>query len=58
VRIKDLLIWVGAVLIAIWLVGLFFKIAGWLLNAVVAVGGVLIIAWIIVQFIGSRRTKS
>jgi len=57
-KIKDLLIWVGAVLIAIWLVGIFLKVAGWLLHSAIVVGGVLVIAWIIVRFIDSRHSKS
>lgn len=57
-RIKDVLIWIGAVLVAIWLVGLFIKLASWLLNATVIVGGVFIIAWVIVQFVDSKRANN
>ena len=57
-KIKDLLIWIGSILIAIWLVGIFLKIAGWLLHSAVIVGGVLVIAWILVRFFDSRRSKS
>lgn len=57
-KVKDLLIWVGAILIAIWLVGIFLELAGWLLHTAIIIGGVLIIAWLIVKFVDSRCTKN
>ena len=56
-KLRDLLLWVGAILIAVWLVGFFLDVVSWLLNAAVYVGGVLIIAWLIVRFVNDRRVE-
>lgn len=56
-KFKDLLIWIGCVLLAIWIVGLFFRVVGWLLNILLIVGGVLVIAWAINHYIVERKKR-
>ncbi len=54
-KLKTLLLSIGVVIIGFWLLGLAFKIAGWILNALLFVGVVFVVFSLIKQYFEDRK---
>ena len=53
--LKNILLYIAIIIIAVWLLGYLLKFAAWLLNLVLVVGAILLIIWLIQTYILSRR---
>lgn len=56
-KLKNALIYIAIIIVAVWLLGYLLKFAAWLLNLVLIVGAILLIIWIIQVYVLGKQKK-
>lgn len=56
-KLKNLLLAVGIVVVGFWLLGLILKIAVWILQVLIAVAAVLIVAGLLGRYFDERKRR-
>lgn len=56
-KIKNLLLAVGIVVVGFWLLGLILKVAVWILQILLAVAAVLVVAGLLGRYFDERKRK-
>lgn len=54
-KLGRLIFIIAAVIVGVWLLGLLFKAAAWLINGLVYIAAIIVIIGLIVTFINSRH---
>ena len=53
--LKNTLLYIAIIVIAVWLLGFLLKFAAWLLNLAFTVGAILLIIWLVQTYLLSKR---
>lgn len=57
-KLQRLIFLIAAVVIGVWLLGLVFKLAAWLINGLLYVAAIIVIIGLISAFLDSRKTPT
>ncbi len=53
--LKNTLLYIAIIIIAVWLLGYLLKFAAWLLNLALVVGAILLIIWLVQTYVFGKR---
>lgn len=57
-KISRLIYLIACIIIGVWLIGIVFRFAAWLINSLLYVAAVVIIIGLIANFIENRKNRS
>ena len=56
-KLSRLILTIAIVIIAVWLLGAVLKLAAWIINGLLSLAAIVVIIWLIMMFIESRKQK-
>ena len=56
-KLSRLILTITIVIIAAWLFGAVLKLAAWIINGLLSLAAIVVIIWLIMMFIESRKQK-
>ncbi|MBF1032643.1 MAG: hypothetical protein HXL00_02745 [Candidatus Nanosynbacter sp.] len=56
-KLSRLILTIAIVIIAAWLLGAALKLAAWIINGLLSLAAIVVIIWLIMMFIESRKQK-
>ncbi|OYX42365.1 hypothetical protein B7Y94_03540 [Candidatus Saccharibacteria bacterium 32-49-12] len=56
-KLSRLLLTIAFVIIGVWLLGLIFRIAAWMINGLLYVAAIAVIIWLVSVFVEQRRNQ-
>ncbi len=56
-KLSRLILTIAIVIIAAWLLGAALKLAAWIINGLLSLAAIVVIIWLIIMFIESRKQK-
>lgn len=56
-KLSRLILTIAIVIIAAWLLGAALKLAAWIINGLLSLAAIIVIIWLIMMFIESRKQK-
>ncbi|MDO4661102.1 MAG: hypothetical protein Q4B27_03060 [Candidatus Saccharibacteria bacterium] len=56
-KLSRLILTIAIVIIAAWLFGAVLKLAAWIINGLLSLAAIVVIIWLIMMFIESRKQK-
>lgn len=56
-KLSRLILTIAIVIIAAWLLGAALKLAAWIINGLLSLAAIVVIIWLIMTFIESRKQK-
>lgn len=56
-KLSRLIFIIACVVIGVWLLGLIFRLAAWLINGLLYVAAIIFIVWLITVFLEQRKNK-
>jgi hypothetical protein len=56
-KLSRLILTIAIVIIAAWLLGATLKLAAWIINGLLSLAAIVVIIWLIMMFIESRKQK-
>jgi hypothetical protein len=56
-KLSRLILTIAIVIIAAWLLGAALKLAAWVINGLLSLAAIVVIIWLIMMFIESRKQK-
>ena len=56
-KLSRLILTIAIVIIAAWLLGAALKLAAWIINGLLSMAAIVVIIWLIMMFIESRKQK-
>lgn len=56
-KLSRLILTIAIVIIAAWLFGVVLKLAAWIINGLLSLAAIVVIIWLIMVFIESRKQK-
>lgn len=55
-KFSRLVLIIAAIIVGVWLLGIIFRVAAWLINGLLYVAAVVLIVWLIAKFIEQKKT--
>ena len=56
-RLSRLILTIAIVIIAAWLLGAALKLAAWIINGLLSLAAIVVVIWLIMMFIESRKKQ-
>lgn len=56
-KLSRLILTIAIVIIAAWLLGVVLKLAAWVINGLLSLAAIIVIIWLIMMFIESRKQQ-
>lgn len=56
-KLSRLILTIAIVIIAAWLLGAVLKLAAWIINGLLSLAAIVVIIWLIMMFIESRKKQ-
>lgn len=56
-KLSRLIFIIACVVIGVWLLGLIFRLAAWLINGLLYVAAIIFIVWLITVFLEQRKNQ-
>ena len=56
-KLSRLILTIAIVIIAAWLLGAALKLAAWIINGLLSLAAIVVMIWLIMMFIESRKQK-
>jgi hypothetical protein len=56
-KLSRLILTIAIVIIAAWLLGVVLKLAAWVINGLLSLAAIVVIIWLIMMFIESRKKQ-
>ena len=56
-KLSRLILTIAIVIIAAWLFGAVLKLAAWIINGLLSLAAIVVVIWLIMMFIESRKQK-
>ena len=56
-KLSRLILTIAIVIIAAWLLGAALKLAAWVINGLLSLAAIVVVIWLIMMFIESRKQK-
>ena len=56
-KLSRLILTIAIIIIAAWLFGAVLKLAAWIINGLLSLAAIVVIIWLIMMFIESRKQK-
>ena len=56
-KLSRLILTIAIVIIAAWLLGVVLKLAAWIINGLLSLAAIIVIIWLNMMFIESRKQK-
>lgn len=56
-KISNLILTIASIVVGVWLLGLVFKFAAWLINGLLYVAAIVLIIGLVAKFIEQRKSK-
>ncbi len=56
-KLSRLIFIIACVVVGVWLLGLIFRLAAWLINGLLYVAAIIFIVWLITVFLEQRKNQ-
>ena len=56
-KLSRLILTIAIVIIAAWLLGAALKLAAWIINGLLSLAAIVVVIWLIMMFIESRKKQ-